>query len=357
MHVHNRDTIRIREEYTLSSNKPDISQIVWDCVDVRAIDVRAENGRAIIKGELFAFVLYEDANDTDTLQWLEFSVPFQKELMCDGCNESMIPDLDLIILSGNLSVKPDADGEERIIFMDVVLESDLKVYCEAEHMVLLDVYHPAKEYVPVCKKELLEQLLVKNYAKCRVQERVSIGNSGGRILQICHSDGDVHIEESRIVEEGVLVEGFVRIRILYITGEDDMPFYSTETNVPFSMTIEAGPMDKMCKWYLHTDLEQLSTTMVDGTDIEVKVLINLNALVVRQFQMDIIQSLEVKEPDYEKIKHMPGIVGYVVQPGDTLWDIAKRYYTSVEMIQTINNLGSEEINPNDTLILVKDVRC
>lgn len=355
LHVHNRDTIRIREEFNLASNKPDIQTILWDSVDVRGVDVRAEEGKAIIKGEIFAFVLYEDENDSDTLQWLEFSIPFQKELICEGCQEHMIPDLDLMILSSNLTVKPDADGEERVILADVVMESDLKVYFEENQDILLDVYHPAREYVPTYEQECLEQLLVKNYAKCRVQERVSIGERAGRILQICHSDGSVHIEESQMTDQGLLVEGFVRIRILYITGEDDMPFYSTEANVPFSMLVEAPEIDDQCKWYLHTDLEQLSTTMVDGMDIEVKALINLNALVLRQSHMNLMTDMEVREPDWEKMKRMPGIVGYVVKPGDTLWDIAKMYYTSVETIQAINGLTSEEINPKDTLILVKNV--
>ena len=52
---------------------------------------------------------------------------------------------------------------------------------------------------------------------------------------------------------------------------------------------------------------------------------------------------------------MPGIVGYVVKQGDTLWDIAKRFYTSVEVIKAVNNLTSDEIHPKDTLILVKNV--
>ncbi len=357
LHVHNRDTIRIREEYALSSNKPDIQAILWDSVDVRGVDVRAEDGKAVIKGEIFAFVLYEDENDSDTLQWLEFSIPFQKELHCDGCRQNMIPDLDLTVLSSDLTVKPDADGEERIILTDVVLESDLKVYYEENHDILLDVYHPSRDYVPSYRPECLEQLLVKNYAKCKIQERVSISDRTGRILQICHSDGSVHIEDSQRTDEGIAIEGFVRIRILYITGQDDMPFYSTETNVPFSMVVEAPGIDDQCKWYLHTDLEQLSTTMVDGLEIEVKALINLNALVLRQNHMNIMTDLEVREPDWDKMKRMPGIVGYVVKQGDTLWDIAKRFYTSVDMIMAVNGLTSDEIHPKDTLILVKNVDC
>lgn len=357
LHVHNRDTIRIREEYNLSSNKPDIRTILWDCADMRGVDVRAESGHVTIKGELFVFVLYEDENDSDTLQWLEYSIPFQKELICEGCEEHMVPELELTTLCAQLTVQPDADGEERVILNDVVLESDLRVYYEETQDILLDVYHPARVYVQTCHQECLEQLMVKNYAKCRVQERVNIGEQSSRILQICHSDGKVHIEESHMANQGLFVEGYVEIRILYITGEDDMPFYSWKTDVPFSMTVNVPEMDADCIWYLHTDLEQLSTTMIDGIDIEVKALINLNVLVLHQSQVNLMETVEVQEPDWGKMKQMPGIVGYVVKQGDTLWDIAKRYYTSIEMIQKINGLDGEEIKPKDTLLLVKDIEC
>lgn len=355
LQVHNHDTVRIREEYNLSSNKPDIRTVLWNSVDVRGIDVRAEQGKALIKGELFVFVLYEDENDSDTLQWLEYSIPFQKELICEGCDETMIPDLDLTILSRELTVQPDADGEERVILNDIVLESDLKIYYEEVQNVLLDVYQSAKAYVPEYEEICLEELLIKNYAKCRVQERVNIEEKSGRILQICHSDGTVHIEETHRTEQGLLVEGYVEIRILYITGEDDMPFYSMETEVPFSMVVEVQEINDQCKWYLRTDLEQLSTTMADGTDIEVKALINLNVLVLSQSRVQLMKTVEVQEPDWEKMNQMPGIVGYVVKQGDTLWDIAKMYYTSVETIKKINGLDSGDIQPRDTLLLVKNV--
>ena len=52
---------------------------------------------------------------------------------------------------------------------------------------------------------------------------------------------------------------------------------------------------------------------------------------------------------------MPGIVGYQVQPGDCLWDIAKKFYTTIENIMQLNSMETEEIRPYDTLILMKEV--
>lgn len=355
LHLHSRDTIRIKEEFSLASNKPDIQEILWDTEDVRGLDVRAEEGRAIVKGELFVFVLYQDSNGSDTLEWLEYSLPFQKEIPCEGCTQDMIPDMDITLLNSSLSVKPDADGEERVIQTDMVLEINLKVYDEKQLSILQDVYHPGKEYESICRKEQLSRLVVKNYAKCRVSDRISVGEHAGKILQVCHSDGVVRVDDSRRVENGVLAEGIVQVKILYITGDDTMPFYSMESAVPFSQIIDAQDMDENCIWYLHTDLEQLSTTMVDGDEIEMKALINLNVLVLHQWDESIVDVVQEKELDRTKLKMMPGIVGYVVKPEDTLWDIAKRFYTSVDVIKAVNGLSTDEIKPKDTLILVKNV--
>lgn len=77
-------------------------------------------------------------------------------------------------------------------------------------------------------------------------------NTQGKILQICHSDGNVKIDETRIVENGILAEGIVQVRILYIIGDDEMPFYSMETMIPFSHVIEAEESERIvsiiCAW-------------------------------------------------------------------------------------------------------------
>ena len=37
---------------------------------------------------------------------------------------------------------------------------------------------------------------------------------------------------------------------------------------------------------------------------------------------------------------MPGITVYIVKPGDTLWDIAKKFYTTVEEIISDEQSGN-----------------
>ena len=78
-----------------------------------------------------------------------------------------------------------------------------------------------------------------------------------------------------------------------------MPFYSMETMIPFSHVIEAESITENCVYHLRADLEQLSTTMIDSDEIEVKIVMNLNAVVFRQTDTGIIQRIEEQELDRE----------------------------------------------------------
>ena len=58
----------------------------------------------------------------------------------------MIPNLEASVISQSLEVRPDADGEERKLQADVVLELDMKLYREEEHDVIMDAYTPFRQY-------------------------------------------------------------------------------------------------------------------------------------------------------------------------------------------------------------------
>ena len=45
----------------------------------------------------------------------------------------------------------------------------------------------------------------------------------------------------------------------------------------------------------------------------------------------------------------------MVQSGDTLWDIAKRFYTTTDAIRALNELKSDELRPMQSLLLVKSI--
>lgn len=353
--VHKKDTMRIKDEVTLVSNKPNIEQLLWYTIDVRGMDLRPEDNVVKARGELSVFVLYSGEDEENPLQWAEYVLPFNTEVECTGCMGELIPNIGFSVMHQSIEVKPDSDGEERVMSVDTVLELDMKLYREEEHDLILDVYSPLKECIPQGKEMCLEILLVRNDSKCRVSDRIELKESQGKILQICHSQGRVKVEKTKIVENGIQADGIVFMKILYITGNDEMPFYSVDGMIPFSHIIEANGINEDSIFFLQADLEQLSTSMIDSNEIEVKAVISLNVLVLQCENRMIISKVEERPLDMEKIQAMPGITVYVVKNGDSMWDIAKRFYTTVEEICELNELEEDRVVPGMPLLLVKKV--
>ena len=128
--LHKKDTLRKKEEITIASNKPNIHQILWKDIQVRGLEMRAQEGKVTARGELSVFVLYVSDDEANPLQWLEQTMTFSGELSCTGCTMDMIPYIDTTMLQSSLEIKPDADGEERVFLVDVVLELDIRLYQE-----------------------------------------------------------------------------------------------------------------------------------------------------------------------------------------------------------------------------------
>ena len=72
---------------------------------------------------------------------------------------------------------------------------DIKVYEIEEPEILCDVYSPSKEITPIIKEAVYENLVVKNNSKYRIADRIRVPENQPRILQICHANGDIKVDE------------------------------------------------------------------------------------------------------------------------------------------------------------------
>ena len=350
-----KDTCRIKDEIILPANKPNIREVLWQDITMQGTELRLGEGEVLIKGELVVFLLYEGEEESGKAFWLEQVVPFHTRVDVGGCQEDMLENIELNLAHSDLEIKPDYDGELRVLNLDAVLELNLQIYEEQHLQMICDLYHPGKEIQPITTPTVYENLLVCNASKCRVTDRLKTDSTGLQILQVCHSRGEVKIDDSRITDEGLLVEGVVSVQVLYVTSDDSHPFLCLKGAVPFEHLIEVPGIAKNSIFHLQTSLEQLAVNLVNSSELEVKAGMQIHALVLNRVDLNYITNVEEQPLDMEKRKAMPGFLIYVTQPGDALWDIAKAYHTTMEEISALNDLSTPEVKHGQKLLLVKQV--
>ncbi|MDD2956997.1 MAG: DUF3794 domain-containing protein [Lachnospiraceae bacterium] len=355
LEVQKKDIIRIKEEILLSSNKPDIQEILWESIQLRGYEVRLLDGKILVEGELFVFVLYSSQDENGTKQWLEHVVNFRGEIDCPDCLGELVPDVTVSLGQMEVQARQDVDGEERLIHLEGTLNVDIKLYANEEAEILEDIFSPEKELEIFSREEQYESMVMRNNSRLRAVGRIRAEGTKPKILQICSSQGNIKIDDVEISENGLQIEGAVLVEILYVSAEDTMPFAVLEGSIPFSHFADIPGLNPECRYSLNTGLEQLSATMADSEEIEVRAAISLNLFVVCPHSQQCIADITEKDLDLEKVQALPGIVGYIVQQGDCLWDIARKYYTTPKRIMNMNGLDSEKIHRGDHLIIMKEL--
>ena len=126
-----------------------------------------------------------------------------------------------------------------------------------------------------------------------------------------------------------------------------------DVEIPFTYTADTVPLSAEDSIRIHPCLDQLNASLLNSEEMEIKAQVNLNITVFAKGESQVITELTVQPIDEAKKAAQPGIVGYVVQPGDTIWTIAKKYYASIDSIKQLNELESEQISAGDRLLIVK----
>ena len=245
-----------------------------------------------------------------------------------GCQEGMIADIRCSISPQEhgqqiLSVKPDLDGEERIIGVDLVLDIFMKLYEEENVEIITDIYGVTKEVETITTPCVMRRLLSRVGGKTRLSDRIRVKNGYG-ILQLLHSEGNVMIEEQEAVEGGILLSGCLQLHMMYITGNDEAPYGSFETQIPYQYKLEIPDMEPQDMGMVRAEAEQLQVTMLDGEEMDVKALITFHTIVFRNVPMEVLQEVKVHELDTAVLGNLPGMAIYIVKPGDNLWNIGRR---------------------------------
>lgn len=351
--IQKNDIFRIREEITLPQNYPNVFHIIWESVTLAEVELKPLAENISIQGDAHVFVLYEGEGEEAPIRAFETVIPFSGTVECHGCNDGMIADIGYEIGHRELEVRPDFDGEERMLGLELVLDISIKLYEEETVEMVSDVYGVTMEVESVEQDVNLKQLRMKIGGKSKVADRLKIKDAQARVLQLLHSEGSVQIDNQEITPEGILLEGSVAMQIMYITGDDASPYNCMKGMLPFSYTLEVPGISQTDSFRIHAGVGQVQVVMIDSEEMDVKAVLDFQAVVFSNVPQKLISDIKVSALDMSKVNELPGMVVYVVRPEDNLWNIGKKYYVPVERIKEINELSSDEVRAGDKLLIVK----
>jgi hypothetical protein len=353
--IENRvDRFSIKEQIVLPGPKPNVRDILQVTAAVTNKEVRVASGRVNLSGEIGLTTLYRGDSDESLIEFIESELPFNGPIDIGGARDDMFADTTLQILETMVSIRPDDDGEDRVLEVEISVGVEMKVYSTETFPVLEDAYIINKQLTLTKTAVRYPRLVCLNRNQAPVKEIVTLGENTPDMLQVFRVKGNAHIDDVKIIEDKIVVEGAINTDILYVAESDTTPLSSFRTVIPYRQVIEAKGATPSMLSDVDISVDHITFNMLTPRETEVRLMLTFNTRVTEQEETRIIRDITFDDLDPDATANQASMTVYIVQNGDTLWKIAKRYNTPLDELLCVNDIDAAgKLSHGQKLLILK----
>ncbi|MCZ1138799.1 DUF3794 domain-containing protein [Clostridioides difficile] len=337
---------------TITINTEEIQSIISlnPCVKVK--ESRVTDNKVIIGGVLEINPLactYEG----ELVELDRVGIEFTQFVEVPGVSDGMTEEVLLSMSDFNHIFTQNSESNTGLLEIDCMACCKVKVTDEVTREVLQDAYSPQKIIKFDHKPIQLNKTLRRSEETFMVREGIRNDNDDIQIKDIVSVCPTMSIENSYIEGNKSIIQGIIKVEILFVPVEGLKLVYKISEEIPFEHDIEMDNLTDTASVFNTACIDKVEVDLNrDQIDLIIKIKRFTEAL-DKKAENFIIKGEDQGVYDLSKA---PSIIVYICKEGDTFWNIAKKYNTTENEIAELNDIKLDEpIKPGKCLILEKKV--
>lgn len=342
--------ISINEVLDLGSDKNAPEFIIKSNVNIIDLEYSINDEKINIKGKINVTILYVNDIETGKTEFFEYDIPINELVEASGVMEDnnlmVIPE----IIFHNEKVSSDSESLSNLINEEVKIMLTIFVFQDDETKIIKDAYSTDYE-TELCYESFSFKKFLGTIDETITHKEI-INNNEFKFFKILdvwtgHSSANIFEKDSN---SGI--EGKINLCILAL-DPDFVPFYF-EREIKFSKDFYNFNDYKSSDTYIFVSVQSIDYKIINNNSIEIKLNIQININELQELKHNLISNMTSSD-SVERVKDSnTAMTIYYANVGETLWDIAKNYGTTVEKIQDENDIDFE-ILESDRAILIPTV--
>ncbi len=325
-----RTKIYAKENVTIE-NIDEVAEIMKLDLKLANKDIKISYNKVLAKADLDVKIMY--LTEDNRINIAQSQIPVMGFVDIANVSEEDVCDTNYSIK--NILVKPN-NNETHGIYVEVQIELTCSAYERREINIIQDLYSPNEE-VRFAQRELNAMTNKQNKRDIlQIKEQVQIPEIIGHRLY----DVEIrpNIVEENILNDKVVYDGNLQLKFIYEADNTAMIDIKTiELNFNFSTEIKG--VNKRSEVSTNINVSSQDFIIGQNGNIDCNINLEFEINVSMTTGINIIENLNVEELQEENGYSM---IIYFVKQGDTLWNIAKRFKSTVEDIARVN--GIEDVN-------------
>ncbi len=328
----------IHEKTELAPGHCAISEIL--CTDTEVFDkeYKSISGRIVAKGTVSVHIMY---NDTEAkLCFAEYQLPFTEIFEVENAGDDTICEIDYTVADISVKAAEDNDGDIRCFETELLMLANITATEEKEVEYISDMYCPGYETILDKTAKKIDALAVRASLQQTLRDIISVSPSSPKMQGIYNVPSKINITNTRVMNDKTLIEGNIGCFLVYTSDSKENPICSIKKEIPFSITHDTPSSREGMLCALKPEISHLGYNINTAGDAEIRVIISIDIKILETGAPVFIENAEILPLSKTQKK---GIVLYFVQPGDSMWTIAKNYHVSEEDILKLNKLEDDII--------------
>ena len=315
-------------------DKPQINKILKCSLRLHKKEVKIAEDKIYLGCYCKLNILYKGDDSKDIIP-LEDDIYLSKEEEVKGITSDMIPTICYEISNNDLMLEEDDLGEVRIINDEFIVKANVKVFSKENIDTIKDAY--STKCLIGLKKEEHEVGILHgaNSAESIVKYNIQLNDKDLKPEHIISANASIILTDKQVMKDRVAIEGIIKADVLYKTNDEEKYLANVKAEIPFSALIDIFGATEDMKSIVKGNLESIDAS-IEGNSIAIKATIILSGKILYEMNKEFISDIVEEEGDMPEKK--ASITIYVVGEGDTLWDLAKKYNTTVDNLIKINKV-------------------
>lgn len=327
---------------TISYGETDnLAEILKAQVTIMNKEVKTSYNKVLVKADANTKIMYltEDGN----IRLINSNIPIMGFIDIEDISDDNMINSNYEIK--NMLIKPNGnDGHS--IYVEIEVGISCMAYGTSEIELIQDMYSIADEDINFSTKCIeTETNKINKKDICNIEEKISIPEiSSNQIydVEINPIINNVNALSKRVVYEGELNLNFI------FASNTTVGIESKNYVLPFNFEVQDDCIGSEKR--IMTQIECIGDNFVilsDGT-IECKINLQFNLEMSDSNKINMIDQIEIAE---NRNTQNCSMIIYIVKQGDTLWNIAKRYKTTINNIMELNGLENDNLNVGEKLYI------
>ena len=334
----------VEDSLQLPSSKLPAEMILRTQAAVVLQKVEPMQGQVMAVGEVRLRILYTPVEEGTQPESMDYELPFTQPLDCAGMQEQAQCQVQISVSGVEVQVHADFSGESTTFETRVRLFACVTCYAPQSVQILKDAYSCRYEMQITRSQKTLESLSALIDDSCMHRFRVECDSHLKQVLDLWCEPCTV----SASVENGeVQFRGKLTVCVLAL-NEENQPFYFERAS-EFTCS---KPVEAEGETRCFAQAQQLGVSYhLVGSAMEIGVEIGLSAAVFSLQPCAFITNLTEDETHPRTQDRAAALCIYFAKSGEDLWEIARRYCTSVQAIREENGIEGDSVEERCMLLI------